>query len=211
MNRVVPTLVLVLATVGCGEVARDPQRCDGPWCPIASGQEQRVYHAAVWTGEELLVWGGLDDNDGEPLATGLRINPETGAVRSISTQGAPSPRWAPFAVWTGHEMLIWGGQFEGSEGTHPTPASTAGGGAYDPKSDAWRPIIDPRPEELVGSAVAWTGSERRRFQSTTPDIALSARVVLVLSPLSLDEFTRYFGRIPVEIVGEGALLFERKT
>ena len=43
--------------------------------------------------------------NGTPVAQG------GGTWRQISTAGAPSGRWAQTAVWTGREMLIWGGTY----------------------------------------------------------------------------------------------------
>src|SRR5437870_2349067 len=42
---------------------------------------------------------------GTPVAQG------GGTWRQISTAGAPSARWAHTAVWTGREMLVWGGSY----------------------------------------------------------------------------------------------------
>lgn len=152
-------IAVILATTACGEVTASPTRCDAPWCLVATAGEQRVYHSAVWTGAELLVWGGLGANDRDALATGLRITPSTGKVRPITTIGAPTARWSHFAAWTGDEMLIWGGESYVTDGSPPLVASAVGGSAYDPEADAWRSITDPRPGPVVAEAVAWTGTE----------------------------------------------------
>lgn len=55
----------------------------------------------------MLVWGG-SNSDGE-LNTGWRYNPESNTWKPISTAGAPKARSNNTAVWTGTEMLIWGG------------------------------------------------------------------------------------------------------
>jgi hypothetical protein len=98
--------------------------------------------ASVWTGTELLVWGGSDP---AVLADGAAYDPTTNTWRTI----APSPlsaRARATAVWTGHEMLVWGGS--------PTASGVSGlldGAAYDPGTDTWRSIA-PAP---TGTDRAW--------------------------------------------------------
>src|SRR5258708_26536327 len=51
----------------------------------------------------MIVWGGGVSN------TGLRYSPATDSWISTSTINAPSARSGQSAVWTGSEMIIWGG------------------------------------------------------------------------------------------------------
>ena len=67
----------------------------------------RGYHTAVWTGSEMIVWGGTDHNN--YWNTGGRYNPGTNSWTATSTTNAPVGRWFHTAVWTGSEMIIWGG------------------------------------------------------------------------------------------------------
>lgn len=84
--------------------------------------------SVVWTGEEMIVWGGCD---AEPCRTrfadGAAFDPDTGDWRKIA-ESALTGLWYHSAVWTGSEMLIAGG-------------STAA--AYSPESNSWRPLPDP--------------------------------------------------------------------
>jgi hypothetical protein len=75
------------------------------WAPIFDGAPTPCYyHATVWTGSEMIVWGGT------PLTnTGARFKPSTDSWVATATVGAPSARDHHTAVWTGHEMIIWGG------------------------------------------------------------------------------------------------------
>ena len=66
----------------------------------------RSQHSAVWTGSEMIVWGG----DG-PFDTGGRYDPAADTWTATSTVNAPSGRWLHTAVWTGDEMIVWGGAF----------------------------------------------------------------------------------------------------
>src|SRR5262249_28175457 len=92
----------------------------------------RVTHTAVWTGSEMIVWGGFGfvDQTFKFLKTGGRYNPDTDGWTATSTN-APSARRLHTAVWTGTEMIVWGG-FPGYLNT---------GGRYDPGTDNWTPTI----------------------------------------------------------------------
>jgi hypothetical protein len=67
----------------------------------------RVGHTAVWTGSEMIVWGGLDNNENF-LNTGGRYNPSTDSWTATSTTNAPTGRQDHAAAWTGTEMIVWG-------------------------------------------------------------------------------------------------------
>ncbi|MEN3330682.1 MAG: hypothetical protein V7641_47, partial [Blastocatellia bacterium] len=93
--------------------------------PILSG---RFRHTAVWTGSEMIIWGGTDNST--LYNTGARYNPSTSSWTATSTTGAvPSPRALHTAVWTGTEMIVWGGDDPGGF------AST--GGRYNPSTNSW--------------------------------------------------------------------------
>ena len=70
--------------------------------------EARTEHTAVWTGSEMIVWGGFGTGSGD-LNTGGRYNPSTNTWTATSTTNAPDARDSHTAVWTGSEMIVWGG------------------------------------------------------------------------------------------------------
>ena len=72
----------------------------------------RQSHAAVWTGSEMVVFGG--ENAGGALSSGGAFNPTTGEWRSLSSGGGPLARSEAGAVWTGTEMVVFGGRSAGS-------------------------------------------------------------------------------------------------
>src|SRR2546430_17290216 len=78
------------------------------WERRASVPGARAAHSAVWTGREMIVWGG--GIDGAFLNTGGRYVPATDIWQPTSVNDAPSRRWFHAAVWTGREMLVWGGR-----------------------------------------------------------------------------------------------------
>ena len=65
-------------------------------------------HTTVWTGSEMIVWGGFDGQT-TFFNTGRRYNPSTDSWTATSITNAPSARVAHTAVWTGSEMIVWGG------------------------------------------------------------------------------------------------------
>src|SRR5262249_35047931 len=65
---------------------------------------------AVWTGSEMIVWGGYSYNGTYTYwTTGGRYNPGTGSWTSLNTVNAPAGRVSHTAIWSGAEMMIWGG------------------------------------------------------------------------------------------------------
>ena len=70
-------------------------------------------HTAVWTGSEMIVWGGADGGSGY-LNDGGRYNPAANSWTAVSTTGAPAARYSHTAVWTGSEMIVWGGYNDGT-------------------------------------------------------------------------------------------------
>jgi hypothetical protein len=109
----------------------------------------RRIHSAVWSGSEMIVWGGCADNPcASPFNTGGRYNPSTDSWTATSTTNAPASRAGHIAVWTGSEMIVWGG----------TNDST--GGRYDPSTDSWTATsITDAPEPRITLSAVWTGSE----------------------------------------------------
>ncbi|HOW66290.1 MAG TPA: hypothetical protein P5186_09040 [Candidatus Paceibacterota bacterium] len=111
----------------------------------------RLYHTAVWTGSELIVWGGL--SSGSTLYNGGRYNPATDTWLRITNVGAPAMRSRHSAVWTGSKMIIWGGL------TTISKKETASGAIYDPQTDQWRSIsTNGAPSARQGHFACWTPS-----------------------------------------------------
>ncbi len=112
-----------------------------------NGREER---APVWTGSEMIVWGGFDSG---ALATGGRYNPATDTWATVSLINGPSRRTAHAAVWTGNEMIIWGGGGGGNGWLND-------GGRYNPIADSWTAInTNGAPVGRSLHTAVWTGSE----------------------------------------------------
>lgn len=125
------------------------------WRPISQdgAPTTRWFHTAVWTGTEMIVWGGRPNffSTGHRV-DGARYNPRTDSWRPMSTVNAPTPRAEMCWVWTGRELVVWGGHTDGA-------VELNDGGRYDPETDIWHPI---RPSPLAGrfdTTAIWTGTE----------------------------------------------------
>src|SRR5947208_3109800 len=94
---------------------------------ITNAPVARDSHTAVWTGSEMIVWGGYDGSS--DLNTGGRYSPTTDSWTATSTTNAPTGRELHKAVWAGSEMIVWGGR----TGFPTTYLNT--GGRYNPSTD----------------------------------------------------------------------------
>jgi len=82
----------------------------------------RSSHTAVWTGTDMIVFGG--EGMGVIFDEGARYNPETDTLSPISTIGAPKGRTLATAVWTGTEMLVWAASTTPSRAGRAIPAAS---------------------------------------------------------------------------------------
>ncbi|OGF67549.1 MAG: hypothetical protein A2Y62_15755 [Candidatus Fischerbacteria bacterium RBG_13_37_8] len=71
------------------------------------GVDGRYNHKAVWTGTEMIVWGG--ESGAVHVDTGGRYNPVTDTWVPTSLDNAAIARGRYSAVWTNSEMIIWAG------------------------------------------------------------------------------------------------------
>jgi N-acetylneuraminic acid mutarotase len=124
------------------------------WAARSSLPSPRWSHTAVWTGSEMLIWGG--GAAGSFLNDGGRYNPATDTWLPIPIVGAPSGRWFHSAVWTGNEMVVWGGRNDFFSST----GNMNDGGRYDPAANSWKPVNQTgAPSGRSQFPSIWTGSE----------------------------------------------------
>lgn len=177
---------------GCG-MGSQPYKCskslaDGGtydlttkhWTPIAPdprAPSPRSLHSSVWTGSAMIVWGGIE-NYRDPVR--LRLAQNTGAIFLPNAAGGgswqaidpmlpntPSPRFHHSAVWTGEEMVIWGGCDE-EVSTQQCNHYYNDGAAYSPGTNSWRPI---------GSAGTSAAPEARRLHTAVWADSLKKMIV----------------------------------
>jgi hypothetical protein len=124
----------------------------------------RIGHSVVWTGEEMVVWGGEVSDGGMKLGDGAAFDPVSATWRSIAASPL-APRNGHIGVWAGEEMLIVGGRDERDAA------------AYDPVADTWRPIASaPIPRDsFIGTDESvgwvWNGTELVVWDVHSDDIA----------------------------------------
>lgn len=177
-----------------------------PSAPI----EGRGLHVAVWTGDQMLVWGGqkyiysapcgtanlgdgamYDPRDQRWVAfdapadfytgpcpsqygfwTGTRLlvhsySPMAGGsvftasfdpasrnwreTKQPVDPGTDTQRWSPAVVWTGSELVLWGGMTHG--------AAYSDGLTYNPVTNSWARTLPAPIEARHDAAGAWTGKE----------------------------------------------------
>src|ERR1043166_924862 len=126
---------------------------DNTWTHISitDAPSGRTYHTAVWTGSEMIVWGGSSAT--VPVNTGGRYDPSTDSWASTSTTSAPAARNFHTAVWTGSEMVIWGGLSQNFQALNT-------GGRYNPITDSWTPTSTTNaPTARYSHPAVWTGAE----------------------------------------------------
>ncbi len=118
---------------------------------LTDSPSPRMGSSAVWTGHEIIVWGGFETSEQSDLGDGGRLDPRTNQWRAMSAVGAPSPRRFHIAAWTGREMIVWGGA---------PLVESEGGRIYDPMADSWRPMSAiGAPSARTRPAAIWTGRE----------------------------------------------------
>jgi len=116
--------------------------------------------SAIWDGNEMIIWGGRDYWTGTYFNTGGRYNPSTDSWTATSINNAPSARSNHTAVWTGTEMIVWGGEAAPLYPSIYTTQYFDDGGRYDPLTDSWTPIYrngPPLPRSM--HTAVWTGTE----------------------------------------------------
>src|SRR5579862_6814282 len=129
------------------------------WTPISTigAPQPRTFHAAAWTGREMIIWGGLGNGGAGVLNDGARYNPSTDTWISMSSVGAPAPREKTtnnsWGIWTGREFIVWGGS------AADTLTEVRSGGRYDPVTDSWTALSTTNAPISINSGQVWTGRE----------------------------------------------------
>ncbi len=96
------------------------------WKKIANASDGRNDHFAVWTGTEMIVFGGALKSIAGYTNSGARYDPKADAWKATSTPSIVGRRYCAMH-WTGSEALVWGGEGFLNDGAR-----------YDPKTDGWK-------------------------------------------------------------------------
>jgi N-acetylneuraminic acid mutarotase len=131
------------------------------WTPMSQAGMPpigRMEHAAVWTGQKMLIWGGYGPNGLDNfLADGAEFDPsEAGGWTPLVIDGEPAPRTRPTGAWNepGKEMIVWGGAgAAGPAGLVPI------GGRYEPATGLWKPMLsEGAPEARQHHTALFSGT-----------------------------------------------------
>ena len=150
-NRAPYDMAAASASYSLPAISDRPGGCiDETWTATSTtnAPAARASHTAVWTGSEMIVWGGYG---GSYFNTGGRYTPSTDSWAAVSNVNAPSARGGHTAVWTGDEMIVWGGDDGFSVNT---------GGKYNPATDTWTATnTTTAPVGRIFHTAVWDGSE----------------------------------------------------
>lgn len=121
---------------------------DGDWSELPeSPLAARRDFTLVWSGDELLIWGG---ENGTQYSDGAAYDPSGNTWRIMADSPLDSRVWHS-AVWTGSEMIVWGGANLRTE--------TDSGAIYDPVADRWTPMPAAPISARYLHAGVWTGTD----------------------------------------------------
>ena len=105
----------------------------------------------------MIIWGGIVPSNIDPALftnTGGKYDPSTDNWTATTMMRAPTGRELPTTVWTGSEMIVWGGySYDGSDNYWNT------GGRYNPGTDSWVTTSTTNaPDGREFHTAVWTGS-----------------------------------------------------
>ena len=145
--------------------------------PFVGAPTARASHTAVWTGMEMLIWGGASASNNQPTwpADAAGSAPDSMQWTPLPTDGAPRPRSLHTAIWTDQEMLIWAG----------FAAGTPLGDGVDLQTR-----IRMMPPKACRSILRWSpfwwdrrrapdGEHAERWSQPEPSVQSKSRVVLL--------------------------------
>ncbi|MDP9341556.1 MAG: hypothetical protein M3Q23_05490 [Actinomycetota bacterium] len=131
--------------------AQDPwESLPAGWTRVANLPGHRTGAVTVWTGRQLVYWGGVTDAGTGP-PDGFAYDPVAGTWHPLP-ESPLSAREEAWPFWTGTDVLIWGGRSSGG-------LPLMDGAAFDPSTDTWRTIPKPPLNPRFPAAVVWTGRE----------------------------------------------------
>lgn len=148
----------------CGDACPAGRKCVAGACESgfvsmsSDGFESPRFRAcAVWTGDEMFVWGGTNEA-GEPLDTGGAYDPMTDTWREVSMDMPPAAREQPTCVAFEGKVFVWGGAAAPAPGEQPL--LLLDGSIWNPQTNGWRSIGTPTGlEPRIRATAVWTGAQ----------------------------------------------------
>jgi hypothetical protein len=119
----------------------------------------RFGYSAVWTGSEIIIFGGF--NGSNALNTGVRYNPSTNTWTAIAN--CPVKRLDHSAIFKGTEMIVFGGDSIATSGTCSGPGFSSNQvWKYDIGTNTWTGpsvVSGSIPAARRNHIAGWTGTE----------------------------------------------------
>lgn len=141
------------------------------WTAIADAPatfEGRVYAAPVWTGGELIVFGGgRSIEGGVPFGDGAMYRLSSNTWITLASANAPAARIYHTAVWDGRDYIVWGGR---------NGATFLGdGAAFDSLLKTWTALPSSPLSARNGHSAVWASTTNQMLvwggQGTSTDLA----------------------------------------
>lgn len=133
----------------------------------------RFSHAIVWTGTQLLVWGGQWEDgrmpSGRLVGDGAALDLAANSWAKVAASPFPHGLYQPVGAWDGTEAIIVGTDCDSvvpltTDGS-PPPCSAAAALAWNPAEDRWRKLpVPPVPldrfyqQPIMGNSATVNGA-----------------------------------------------------
>ncbi len=113
----------------------------------------RYQHSAIWTGSNMVVYGGYGSSCSSIYCNDAASYNPTSDTWAPNSSPSIGGRYRHTAVWTGTEMIVWGGSGSSSY--------LADGARFNPSTGVWT-TLPAVPSGIVGRyghTAVWTGTE----------------------------------------------------
>lgn len=111
----------------------------------------REMPTCVAMGSRVFVWGGRDPLLDVLLSDGAVYDAPSDSWEALPIDNAPDGRLWPSAVWTGTQVIVWGGELGDAH-------QTKTGAMYDPALGAWEAMgVTGAPPRNKRMTTAWSG------------------------------------------------------
>ncbi len=112
-------------------------------------------HTAVWTGESVVIVGGYSDDNSASVAAVSSYNPRSDSWKKFDVPAEFGARHDALAVWTGNEVLIWGGFRKTGNSTE----WVYDGALFNPQTGAFKLLT--KPSWWTPRASTWESDPRQ--------------------------------------------------
>lgn len=133
----------------------NPANNDVLYFPINLNHSGRRGYTLIIAANKILVWGGWDENSNTYFNDGLLFDILAGTWSAVSGSPLLSPRRSASGVWTGTEVIIFGGE---NTGTFYTD-----GARLDLSTLTWSPITSNPSIDFPIRYSHWNGTEMFLF------------------------------------------------